>query len=62
MAARYWGVNKGQQLHQVVESATTNSKDFELVQAVTTTGTKEDLILAMEMFTAQILKSTVPAQ
>jgi hypothetical protein len=62
MAARYWGINKGQQFHQVVEQATTPSKDFEFVQAVTTTGTKEDAVLAMEMIAMAILKSTVPAQ
>lgn len=62
MASRYYGLNRGQNEHDIVEGSSTNSVDIELVVDLDSNSpTKEDVLLALEKLENYILKSTYPA-
>ena len=66
MAVRYFGIERGQQQSDIVDSGTSNGTKIELmvdladINAVSPIS-KHELINALDMFKAYILRSTYPA-
>lgn len=60
MATVYYGINRGQNEFDVVESGSTNSTDIELAYDTTKSLTKSEILLALEKIANRIVKDNFP--
>lgn len=58
MANTFYGINVGEQEHDIAKDTSTNSTDIELNVDDSNAPTKQDVLLALEYFKRYILKDT----
>lgn len=60
MADRIYGVDRGGEVHDVVDQLTSPTKDFELVVDLAESPTREEVVLAIDIIKAYIMQSVWP--
>jgi len=60
MADRFYGIDRGDQEFDIVEQASSPTKDVEVVVDLAVNLTKSEILLALDMFKNHILKGDFP--